>query len=96
MPEVVVFSSNSIACRAFIAFENFGLNMMSIQVNFESIPEIELLELNDEYRVILKGKNDNQCPSGVWFDTSEQSAKEIETLILTGKGSLLIDNEIYG
>ena len=81
LPEVVDFISGGVPCKAFVAFGDRALNMRVCQINLGSSPKVHIEYLPGLTRVQI---NDGQ----VWFDTSEQSAAEIEALFETGKAPI--------
>jgi hexokinase len=78
LPEVVKFIAGGVECVAFILFDHYGLNMRTCLVNFKEKPTTNIEYLPDRARVTI---NDGQ----LWFDTTEQSAAEIEYLFESGK-----------
>lgn len=81
MPEVVIFTSQGVECRAFVAFDNYGLNMRSCQVMFRQRPSVDIMDLPDATRVRINNGE-------VWFDTSGDSAAAIKALFETGKAPI--------
>lgn len=78
MPEVVEFTSEGVKGKAFVVFDMRGLNIKPCTINFEGIPTVDVEYLPTGCRVSINN-------GAVWFDTSEQSAAEIEYLFKKGK-----------
>lgn len=76
-PAVVDFVVNEIRCKAFVAFDMRSLNMRSCLINLGKSPKVAIEYLPGFSRVTI---NDG----ALWFDTTEQSAAEIEALFETG------------
>jgi hypothetical protein len=77
-PEVVDFVANDIRCKAFVAFGDCSLNMRTCLINLGKSPKVAIEYLPGFTRVTINNGE-------VWFDTTEQSATEIEALFETGK-----------
>ncbi|MFT7292872.1 MAG: hypothetical protein ACI87Q_000718 [Pseudohongiellaceae bacterium] len=75
IPEVVTFLSGGQECKAFFLYEQMTLNMRTCTINLGKQPSIKIEHTGDICRVRI---NEGE----IWFDTSEQSAEKIESLLI--------------
>jgi hypothetical protein len=79
LPQTVEFKSDGKTCIAGILFGGaYMLNMATCVINFDQKPAVQIEYLPHGTRILINGGK-------LWFDTSEQSAAEIEYLFQTGK-----------
>lgn len=78
--ETVAFTSQGIACRAYVVFVECGLTLGSCHVSLGSSPQTIIKDLPEaKARVVV-----DLGPGSISFDTSKDSAVQIQTLFKMG------------